>query len=207
MLANAVIVIVIGVYLAADPDLYLRGIVHPVPASRREVTRELLEAIGHTLRWWTVGELVTMTTVGVLTHVGLRLLGLPLALILGLVVFLLTFIPFIGAILAAIPLVLVAFSQGAEIGRWGLSVDTCIEMFEGYVLSPLVQRHSVSLPPALTIAAQVLLGVLLGVAGIALATPLAALAMVAVNRPYVESLLREQQAQRAEPRGCAPRGR
>jgi predicted PurR-regulated permease PerM len=193
VVANAVIVVVIGIYLAADPDLYLRGVAHLVPVARRQATRELLEAIGHTLRWWIVGQLVTMTTVGVLTYIGLRLLDVPLALILGVVVFLLTFVPFIGAIMAAIPVVLVAFSQGATIGLYALAVYTGIEMFEGYVLSPLVQRHSVSLPPALTIAAQVLLGVLLGVLGIALATPLAALTLVVINRLYVGALLGEDQ--------------
>jgi predicted PurR-regulated permease PerM len=95
--------------------------------------------------------------------------------------------------MAAIPVVLVAFSQGATIGLYALAVYTGIEMFEGYVLSPLVQRHSVSLPPALTIAAQVLLGVLLGVLGIALATPLAALTLVVINRLYVGALLGEDQ--------------
>ena len=189
VVANAVIVVVIGIYLAADPNLYLRGVVHLVPRARRQMTRELFEAIGHTLRWWMVGQLVTMTTVGVLSYVALRLLGVPLALILGVLVFMLTFIPFIGAIVAAIPVVLVAFSEGTTTGLYAFAVYTAIEMFEGYVLSPLVQRHSVSLPPALTIAAQVLLGVLLGVLGIALATPLAAMAMVAVNRLYVEELL------------------
>ena len=190
-LANVVILLVTGVYLAADPELYLRGIGHLVPAAHRRATRELLEAIGHTLRWWMLGQLITMTAVGLLTYVGLRLLDIPLALILGLVVFLLTFIPFVGAILAAIPVALVGFSQGATIGLYALAVYAGIEMLEGYVLSPLVQRRSVSLPPALTIAAQVLLGVLLGVLGIALATPLAAVAMVAINRLYVEGLLAE----------------
>jgi predicted PurR-regulated permease PerM len=191
-LANAVIVVVIGIYLAADPDLYLRGVAHLVPRSHRKMARELFETIGHTLRWWMVGQLVTMTTVGVLSYVGLRLLGVPLALILGVLVFLLTFVPFIGAIVAAIPVVLVAFSEGATIGLYAFAVYAGIEMFEGYVLSPLVQRHSVALPPALTIAAQVLLGVLLGVLGIALATPLAAMAMVAVNSLYVEALLGDE---------------
>ena len=106
--------------------------------------------------------------------------------------FLLAFIPFIGAILAGIPVVLVAFSQGLSTRRAdALAIYSAIEMFEGYLLSPLVQRRSVALPPALTIAAQVLLGVLLGVLGVALATPIAAAAMVAIQRLYVEELLGE----------------
>jgi predicted PurR-regulated permease PerM len=200
--ANAVIVVVIGIYLAADPDLYLRGLAHLVPHAHRRITRELFESIGQTLRWWMVGQLVTMTTVGVLSYLALRLLGVPLALILGVLVFLLTFVPFIGAIVAAIPVVLVAFSEGPTTGLYAFVAYSAIEMFEGYVLSPLVQRHSVSLPPALMIAAQVLLGVLLGVLGLALATPLAATAMVAINRLYVQELLGDSDD--AEPAGTAP---
>jgi predicted PurR-regulated permease PerM len=188
-LANVVIMLVIGVYLAADPDLYLRGIAHLVPARRRQATRELLETLGQTLRWWMVGQLIIMAAVGVLTYLGLRLLDVPLALILALVAFFFVFIPFIGAILAGIPVALVAFSQGLGTGLYALAIYSAIEMFEGYILSPLVQRRSVALPPALTIAAQVLLGVLLGVLGVALATPIAAAAMVAIQRLYVEELL------------------
>jgi predicted PurR-regulated permease PerM len=196
-----VIVSVLGIYLAADPELYLRGVIRLVPVGKRAGARDLLETLGHTLRWWMVGQLISMTAVGLLSYIGLRLLGVPLALILAVVAFLLTFIPFIGPLLSAIPVVLVAFSQSPTMALYTLLLYTAIQMLEGYVLTPNVQRRSVSLPPALTIAAQVLFGVLVGSLGLALATPLAAAGMVAVNRLYVEEVLEDGQPHPTPGRG------
>ena len=189
VLANLVIVSVVGIYLAADPELYLRGAARLVPVGRREQTRDLLETLGRTLRWWMVGQLISMTAVGLLSYVGLSLLGVPLALTLAVVAFFLTFIPFIGPLLSAIPVVLVAFSEGATTALYALLLYTAIQMLEGYVLTPNVQRRSVALPPALTIAAQVLFGVLVGALGVVLATPLAATGLVVVNKLYVREVL------------------
>ena len=109
------------------------------------------------------------------------------------VAFLLTFIPFIGPLLSAIPVVLVAFSEGPATALYALLLYSAIQMLEGYVLTPNVQRRSVSLPPALTIAAQVLLGVLVGALGVVLATPLAATGLVVVNKLYVREVLGDDQ--------------
>jgi predicted PurR-regulated permease PerM len=117
----------------------------------------------------------------------------PLALILAVVAFLLTFIPFIGPLLSAIPVVLVAFSAGPATALDALLLYSAIQMLEGYVLTPNVQRRSVSLPPALTIAAQVLLGVLVGALGVILATPLAATGLVVVKELYVREVLGDDQ--------------
>lgn len=193
-LANVVIVGAIGIYLAANPDLYLRGAARLVPAHGRARLRQILEALGHTLRWWMVGQLVSMTAVGLLSYVGLRLLNVPLALTLAVIAFLLTFIPFIGPLLSAVPVVLVAFSEGPEVALYAFLLYGAIQMFEGYVLTPNVQRRSVALAPALTIAAQVLLGVLVGALGVVMATPLAAVGLVVVNQLYVEEVLGEDEA-------------
>jgi predicted PurR-regulated permease PerM len=197
VLANLVIVSVLGIYLAADPGLYLRGVTRLLPVGKRAYARGLLETLGHTLRWWMVGQLISMTAVGLLSYLGLRLLGVPLALTLAVVAFLLTFIPFIGPLLSGIPVVLVAFSQSPTLALYALLLYTAIQMLEGYVLTPNVQRRSVSLPPALTIAAQVLLGVLVGALGVTLATPLAAAGMVVVNRLYVEEVLEDDPPHRS----------
>jgi predicted PurR-regulated permease PerM len=197
VLANLVIVSVLGIYLAADPGLYLRGVTRLLPVGKRAYARGLLETLGHTLRWWMVGQLISMTAVGLLSYLGLRLLEVPLALTLAVVAFLLTFIPFIGPLLSGIPVVLVAFSQSPTLALYALLLYTAIQMLEGYVLTPNVQRRSVSLPPALTIAAQVLLGVLVGALGVTLATPLAAAGMVVVNRLYVEEVLEDDPPHRS----------
>lgn len=194
LIANLVILFVVGVYLAADPALYVDGVTRLVPPSKRHRVRETLQELGRTLRWWMIGQLVSMTAVGVLSYIGLTLLGVPLALVLAVIAFLLTFIPFLGPILSAIPVILVASIQGGETALYAFVLYGLIQSFEGYVLTPVVQRRAVALPPALTITAQVLLGVLVGAVGIALATPFAAAAMVAVRMLYIEDVLGDRAA-------------
>lgn len=194
-LTNVVILLIVGIYLAAAPRLYFDGAVRLFPKERRERARETLGAIGRTLRWWIIGQLIAMTVVGILSFVGLTLLGVPLALALAVIAFLTNFIPFIGPIISGIPAVLVGFSQGTDIGLWVLLLYVGIQSFEGYVLTPMVQRESVSLPPALTIAAQVVFGVLFGALGVIFATPLAAAGLVTVRMLYVEGALGDDGAE------------
>ena len=191
MLANVVILLIVAIYLAAAPRLYFNGLVRLFPQVRRPRAEATLAAIGHTLRWWIIGQLIAMTVVGLLSFAGLKLLGVPLASALALIAFLTNFVPFIGPIVAGIPAVVVGFSQGADTGLWVLLLYVGIQSFEGYLLTPMVQRESVSLPPALTIGAQVLFGVLFGVLGVIFATPLAAAGLVAVKMLYIEAVLGE----------------
>ena len=191
MLANVVILLIVAIYLAAAPHLYFNGLVRLFPQVRRPRAEATLAAIGHALRWWIIGQLIAMTVVGLLSFAGLKLLGVPLASALALIAFLTNFVPFIGPIVAGIPAVVVGFSQGADTGLWVLLLYVGIQSFEGYFLTPMVQRESVSLPPALTIGAQVLFGVLFGVLGVIFATPLAAAGLVAVKMLYIEAVLGE----------------
>lgn len=191
MLANVVILLVVAIYLAAAPRLYFDGAVRLFPQARRGRAEATLAAIGHTLRWWIIGQAIAMTVVGLLSYAGLKLLGVPLASALALIAFLTNFVPFIGPIVSGVPAVLVGFSEGADTALWVLLLYGGIQFFEGNFLTPMVQRESVSLPPALTIGAQVLFGVLFGVLGVIFATPLAAAGLVAVKMLYIEAVLGE----------------
>ena len=192
LLANGLILLVIAVYLAAAPGLYLEGATRLFPKARRPRVRETFSSIGRTLRWWFIGQLVSMSAVGIMSYVGLLLLGVPLALALAVIAFLATFIPFIGPALSAIPVLVVAFSESVQLAISALALYTVIQCIEGYILTPMVQRKSVALPPALTITAQVLLGVLVGAIGVIFATPLAAAGLVAVKMLYVEDVLGDE---------------
>jgi predicted PurR-regulated permease PerM len=193
VITSLFIVIIIGIYLAATPGLYVSGMARLFRKGKRPRVETVLGTIGRTLRWWMIGQLISMSVVGVLTYAGLWLLEVPLALVLAGIAFLLTFIPVLGPILAAIPVLLVAFTQGLDVGLWILLLYVLIQNLEGYVITPLIQRRTVSLPPAMTISSQVLLGALVGVLGIALATPLAAATLVAVRMLYVEDVLGDVQ--------------
>ncbi len=190
--ANIAIVLFLGLYLSVDPALYREGLVRLVPPARRDRARVVLLTVGYTLRWWLVGKLIDMAVVGVLTWLGLVLLGVPLALTLALLAALLTFIPNIGPVLAAVPAVLLALLEGPTQALYVVLLYLAVQTVESYLITPIVQQRTVSLPPALTITAQVLLGVLAGALGLLLATPLAAMALVLVKMLYVEDALEDR---------------
>lgn len=191
IIANLVIIISLGLYLAVEPRLYTRGVIRLVPASRRERARAVLDEVGNTLRWWLIGKAASMVVIGALTAFGLWMLNVPLALTLGLLAAALTFIPNIGPILSVVPAALLALLQSPTRALYVILLYLLIQTIESYLLTPIVQRRTVSLPPALTIFSQVLLGVLLGGLGLALATPITAAALVLVRMIYVEDTLND----------------
>lgn len=186
---NLAIILVIGIYVAVEPGIYTDGIIRLVPIRKRERAREVLNEVGYTLRWWLIGRVASMTVVGVLTALGLWVLGMPLALTLGLLAALLTFIPNIGPTLALVPAALLALLQSPTKSLYVILLYLAIQAVESYLLIPLVQRQAVSLPPALTITAQVLLGILVGGFGLVLAVPLTAALMVLIRMLYIEDAL------------------
>ncbi|MDQ3649182.1 MAG: AI-2E family transporter [Acidobacteriota bacterium] len=200
VVANLFIVLFIGLYLAADPRLYTGGLLHLVPLKKRQRASEVVETLGYTLRWWLIGTAASMLVVGVLTWTGLWLLGVPLALTLAIIAALLTFIPNIGPIIAVIPAALFAFVDSPMTALYVLLLYLGIQTVESYFFTPLVQKSTIDLPPALTIAAQVLLGVLLGTLGLVIATPLTAATLVLIKMLYVEDALGDSLEVPGEPK-------
>ena len=196
-LGNMVIIFFIGLYVAVDPGRYRRGLLSLLAPSVRPAGRIVLARAVNTLRHWLAAQLMAMTVVGVLTGFGLWLVGVPLAPVLGLIAALLAFIPNIGPIIAATPGVLLAFSQGTTTVLLVIGVYVGVQTLESYLITPLIQQEQVSLPPALVISAQLLMGVLFGLIGLALATPLAALTMALVEEVYVRRFL-DREAHRGE---------
>lgn len=176
-LATLAILIIVGLYLAFDPGCYIKWILKVIPESMQEKMSSLINQIGSSLRWWLLGKLVSMVLVGITTFIGLNLLHVSLALILGFLAALLTFIPYVGAIIAAIPAILVGFAQSPLTALYVIILYVCIHAIDGYLITPFVEQRTVSIPPAITIMAQVLMTVLLGGIGLALATPLAVVAI------------------------------
>lgn len=190
-LTSLIIILILGVYLAASPAMYRNGVISLFPIKARPRAGQVLDAAGDTLRWWLLGRLVTMTVVGLLTAVGLWLLNIPLVLPLAIIAFLFAFVPYLGPILSAVPAILVGMtaSGGAINGLYVALLYIGIQSLESYLIQPLVERRAVSMPPALLLTSQVLLGVLLGTMGIILASPLAAVGLLLVKKAYVEDTL------------------
>ena len=189
VVGNIVIIVFIGIYLAAQPGVYVEGFITLFPKQRRRRAREVMDELGATLAQWMMGKLVSMLIIALATSIGLALLGVPLALVLGIIAGLLDFIPYIGPILAAVPAVMLALSDSPALALYVILLFVALQVLEGYIVLPLIERRTVSLPPALTISMQVLLGSLFGLSGIALATPLAAVIAVLVVMLYVQDVL------------------
>lgn len=172
-IAGFIVFLIVGLYLAIDPARYVKWIKRIVPEKRVEAVGGMIEKIGQSLRWWILGKLLSMAVVGITTFIGLLLLHVNLAFILGFLAGLLTFIPYVGAILAAIPAILIAFAQSPLTALYVTLLYIGIHMVDGYLITPSIEQRTVAIPPALSIMAQLLMVVLVGGLGLALATPLA----------------------------------
>jgi predicted PurR-regulated permease PerM len=192
ILVNFVIVLVVAIYLASNPSLYRDGIIRLTPPDYRDRSRRLLNLIGMTLRRWLLGRFLLMISNGIITSVGLWIMGIPLALTLGIIAGLLNFIPNLGPIIASIPAILIALLQSPADALKVAIFYLAVQAVDGYLFTPLVQKWTVSLPPAITILSQVLLGILTGTLGVLLATPLAATAVVVIKVTYLHYYLREK---------------
>lgn len=185
-IANTVLIIAIGVYLAATPDVYWRGIIRMVPVAYRENASSALSDASTGLRKWLIGQLIAMVAIGILTTVGLYLLDVPLALSLGILAGLLEFIPFIGPFIFGFLAILIAFTDGPTTALYVALLILALQQFEGNILTPIIQRRTVHLPPALGLIAVIVFGVLFGIPGILFATPLMVVAMILVQKLYID---------------------
>lgn len=200
------LLIVTALYLAAAPRLYLRGAILLLPPERRQRGAEIFALVGHALRYWMLGQLIDMAFVGVLATLGLVLLGIPLPVALGVLAGLFTFIPYLGAILAGIPAVIVASTVSPAAILWVVLLYTACHVLEGYIVSPLISRRTVHLPPAVTVLSMSILGELYGFMGVLIATPLTAAIILLVKEIYVRDFLHtaDDEPEEAEPRRFNP---
>lgn len=188
-LTSLVLILIIGIYLAANPQHYLNGVLKLVPPSYTDRIKNTLINIANALRRWLAGQLVIMLIVGTLISIGLTVIGLPSALALGFLAGVAEFIPILGPILAAAPAILIAFSEDRQTLFWVIGLFIAVQQLESYLIMPMVQKKAVHLPPVLTILSIVGFGILLGLPGIVMAAPLAVTLMVAVERLYVRETL------------------
>jgi len=186
MLANALLIIFVGIYLALDPGLYLKGILKLVPTEQRPKVRDALLATGIGLHKWLVGQFVVMIFVGVTTGLGLWAIGVPSALMLGVLAGLLEFVPLIGPILSAIPGLLLASLEGPSTMFYALLVYVAMQQLEGIIATPIAQRWSVKLPPALTLISLFGVGLVFGTLGVIFATPMTVALMILVEKLYIK---------------------
>jgi predicted PurR-regulated permease PerM len=189
ILTGALVIVFLGILFAFDPTSYRESLVMLAKQSYRPRMRAVMDEMGDVLRFWFVGQLIRIALMTLCVWLALYLIGLPGPFVLGLQAGLSNFIPYLGPIVAAIPIALVAMPLGASLLVWAILIYTVIQSIEGYVIGPLIQRQAVETPPAWVLVAIVIFGALFGVMGIALAMPIVAVGRVAIIRFYVEDYL------------------
>ena len=186
------LVVIAGIYIAANPKLYRDGLVKLFPPSQHERVRSSLDAVGEALKLWLRAQLMAMIFVGLAVMVGVWLIGLPSPFALGLIAGLLEFVPFIGPVLGALPAVLIASTVDGATVLWTVLLFAVIQQVESNIVFPLLGRRMVSLPPALALFAILAAGVVFGPLGLLFGFPLAVVAFVLVKKLYVRETLGEE---------------
>jgi predicted PurR-regulated permease PerM len=189
-----VIAVVAGIFFAAQPRLYLSGLVQLFPPHPRPEADETVQYVGRALRFWLLGQLIQMLLIGGISTVAVWLIGLPSPLALGLIAGLAEFVPLVGPLVSAIPAILVAATQSPHAVVWTIITYTLIHQAEGHLITPVIQRYMLVIPPAVILLGIVAIGSLFGPAAIPLASPLAVIVFVLINKLYVSDTLGEKSA-------------
>jgi predicted PurR-regulated permease PerM len=191
VVAGLVLILVLAVYIGADPDTYHDGLMVLFPRPWRKRAGEVLTAMSLALRKWLVTQLIAMVVIGVVSTVVLLILGVNAAVPLGVIAGLLEFVPTVGPILSALPAVAMGFVDSPEKALAVIVAYIGIQQMENYLLIPFLMREGVNLPPALTIIAQALMALIFGFLGLLCAVPVLAATMVAVKMLYVQDVVGE----------------
>ncbi len=188
-LGEALLMIIVGIYLAADPPIYINGALRLFPPRRRMRTRQVLDSIGDALQKWLLGMTLDMLLLGFMTFIGMWAIGVPLPFALAVMSGVAVFVPYIGPAIAMIPGLLLAFSVKPVMALYAAGVYLLVLTIEAYVSQPLLQRWAVSLPAIFNLLAILVFAPLFGIWGAILATPLAVVLWVLVQKFYIEDVL------------------
>ncbi len=178
---NFFIVLFLGLTFAAQPGVYRKGLLFLAPARHRARASVVIDRIGETLERWLTAQMMTMCAVFIVTWIGLAIIGIQGSFILGVQAGLLAFIPTVGALIAGLIVVLASLASGWVAAASAFVLFLGIHVLESYILTPIIQRQALDIPPATLFAFQILLGVVFGIWGIALALPLIAVAKVMID--------------------------
>ncbi len=182
--AYAILLLFGGVYLALSPDLYVKGLLRFTPLSYRDRVQQFLEQSGSSLRTWLSTQLLVVLINGIFAGIGLWAFGVHDAAALAMLAGLLSFIPYMGTIIAMIIGGLATLPQGAIFALYALMVLGAISIVEGYFITPYIQNKTLSLPPVVLLFAIFTFTILFGTFGIVLAAPLTVVAVAALDTFY-----------------------
>jgi len=189
VVGNFFIVLFLGLTFAAQPSVYRKGLLFMAPARHRTRATLIVDRIGETLERWLIAQIITMAAVFLVTWIGLSIIGIQSSFILGIQAGLLAFIPTVGALLGGLIVVLASLASGWVAAASAFVLFMGVHALESYVLTPIIQRQALDIPPATLFAFQILLGVVFGIWGLALALPLMAIAKVMIDHFKADEVL------------------
>jgi predicted PurR-regulated permease PerM len=178
---NFFIVLFLGLTFAAQPGVYRKGLLFMAPARHRAPATVIVDRIGETLERWLIAQIITMFAIFLVTWIGLAIIGIQSSFILGIQAGLLGFIPTVGALIGGLIVVLASLASGWVAAASAFVLFLGVHALESYILTPILQRHALDIPPATLFAFQILLGVVFGIWGLALALPLMAIVKVMID--------------------------
>ena len=199
ILGGLILILVVAIYIAVDPGLYHRGLMHLFPHRMRPRAGEVLSEVATMLRRWLVAQLVAMLVMGAVTTGVLLLLGVRAALALGIIAGLLEFIPYVGPILSAVPAIAMAFLTGPTMALSVVGAYIVIHQSESHLLIPLLMKRGIDIPPVITILSQAIMGLVFGFLGLLVAVPLVGAGMVLIKMLYVQDVMGDEVALPGEP--------
>jgi predicted PurR-regulated permease PerM len=195
LLFDVGMIYILATLLVMRRERLLENVLLLTSPAQRDRTRSVMETIWARLGGYLRAKLIIMLVVGILMYISLRLLGVPFAVPLSVIVALGELVPKIGVWIARVPLLIIAAFQGwATLGLTFLA-SYIIEDIKAYVLGPRVEGHALNMDPLLTILAVLSGTVLLGAAGALIAVPFAAMLQVIFEEVVVPMRLAQIEPQ------------
>jgi predicted PurR-regulated permease PerM len=188
ILSFAVVILITTVYTVARPVPLVNGFVSLFPAGQRQRVREILGEMYRTVQKWFLGQLASMTIIGLLFTVAMFVIGIPFALLLGIFSGLISFVPYVGPMISVIPPVLLALTGNPIDALWVILAYLGIQAIEGNLVQPIVMSRAVSLHPVTLVFALLTMGTLFGFVGVFLAIPVVAALHVLLRELWIERM-------------------
>ncbi|MBB5635008.1 putative PurR-regulated permease PerM [Pedobacter cryoconitis] len=188
VMGNLYVIILLAIFFTANPSIYKDGIIILVPSKNKPLARVAIDRISTALKGWLKGTMLSMVLITFMIAIGLTIMGIPGAMVLAMFTGMLKLIPNFGSMAAMIPGVLLALTVSTNTAIIVALIYVISQTIVSNIVTPLIQKRMINLPPALTIISQVIMGTLSGALGIILAVPLLAIVIILVDELYVKKM-------------------
>lgn len=193
VIGDMYIILFLGIFFTTNPSLYKNGILVLIPADRKEKGKHIMDRVSLSLKGWLKGMMVSIVLVTILISIGLTIIGLPVAMVLGIITGLLELVPNLGSLLAMIPGVLLALTISTNMAIVVALLYIASQTITANIVNPLIQKKMINLPPALTLISQLIMGAISGALGVILAVPLLAIVIILIDELYVQKISERNQ--------------